>query len=248
MTTTPTTPRLFLQSVAFALFAAIIYFLINRFTGDKPGVYLVTFFDHSIPFTPSAVFGYALGFTFIFIPVLFFQHSAFLKKVLWGFILCTALAAVLYFVFPSRLPRHGVPTQEKFFYWCVALIYTLDRPVAAMPSLLALYGFLSAWTILPLSRRIGWGILAAGVIFSAAAVALRQQLTAHILLAALVAYAVFLGIIKPTLAINKKAIKESAVPLLTVGKRLALFYGIIILAAYLLFIIGVRFPLALPEN
>ncbi|MBV6493478.1 MAG: hypothetical protein LDLANPLL_01501 [Turneriella sp.] len=241
--------RNLIQALGIAIGSAALYFLLNHLTGNRPGMYWGTFFDHSIPFTPWAIFGYALGYVFVFVPFFLLADELLLKKIFLGFILCTILALLIFLVFPSRLPRHGIPTQENFFYWSIALIYVTDRPVAAIPSLLALHAFFASWCVFAFYRKIGIALFVASFLFAVSAVALREQVVLSIALSFAIATLIFFYLIRPLIK-NKNTAKihETNALIFALWKKIAILYGGIILVGFILFFVGVRFLPVLPEN
>ncbi len=241
------TQNFILGLIAMAV-AFPIYMVPNLVYADRPGMNLSIFIDTWMPFAPWTILGYALIYVFVFLPLFTIKDREILWRVILGFLACSVIAVPFFIFMPVRMPRPGIPTQESFFYWGVALNYVLDKPVNCFPSLHVANSVFAVACCMKLSRRVGlWGIVGAALI-CVSTMTLRQHFFADILAGAALALGCYFVVVHPLI---QRRLGEGA-ETLVFPPRTALWvlymYGIVVGTCLLLFAAGMRFQPVLPVN
>lgn len=241
--------RNILQGIAMFVFCCLIYVIPNRLMGDRPGVALMTSVDTLLPFWPASVLGWIVAVPLFLLPFVVIRQRALLVRAMWGYVICTLTIAAVYFAFPARVARPGIPTQENFFYWSVALTYILDNPVTCMPAMtttLAAFSTLSVWL---LSRPMGLVALVLNFVVGFSSLTLRQHFIADLLAGVLVAFAVYWLFMRPHVrrALAEVESGELLFPPKIASQLVYLYLGLIGFGL-LVFEAGVRYSPVLPTN
>jgi hypothetical protein len=237
-----------LLSGAVGLGIFLLYTVTNQLLDQRPGVSFGTFLDGGIPFMPWMILVYVLGYPVIFFPALVIRDRKLLWRVLSGFIICAVVALPFYFWLPVRVARPGIPTQESFFYWSLALQYILDKPGNSFPGLYLMQILLTVLCCFPLSPRLGWWSAAAATAIAFASLALRQHFFADLVAAGLIASMVFFFWVRPPLRAALDSKTENIRYPAGYALRYVLFCGALVTLAVLLFKAGLRFSPVLPVN
>jgi membrane-associated phospholipid phosphatase len=238
----------FILGLLGMVIAVPMYIIPNMIYGERPGISFGTFADNWLPFAPWTILGYALIYVFVFLPLFTVKDREILWRVIFGFLLCSLVALPFFIFLPVRVPRPGIPTQESFFYWGVALNYMLDKPVNCFPSLHVANAVFAVACCVKLSRRVGlWGMAGAAII-AVSTITLRQHFIADIVAGAALALLSYFTLVHPVI-IRRLA---EAGDTLTFPPQTALWvlymYGILIGICILLYAAGMRFQPVLPAN
>lgn len=240
--------RNLLLSLASALVLLAVYLTSNRLLAEREGFQLATFVEGGIPFLPWTILIYNCAFPALLFPALVIRRQELLNRILLGFAACTLVALVFFIWLPVRVPRPGIPTQENFFYWSTALLFTLDRPVNAFPALLPMYTAYAALSSLSLLRRLRWWLLAANLAIAFAALSLRQHTLADLCGGWILGGVAYFVVVRPALRRESASgAKDLAFP----EKNALRFFTLCVLPAavcILLFQLGLRFAPVLPVN
>lgn len=234
--------------LVFAI-ALLLYIVTNQLTGSRQGITFVTPVDAVIPFLPAAFFGFLLFFPLFLFPFLFISEAQAIRRIAWGVIICTVVVLAVFFALPTRVPRPGIPTQEKFLYWLVAFLYVCDNPVNCLPGFsltISIFVTFCTWSV---ARAAGWLCLGATAVVVVSGLLLRQHYLADVLASLIIGYMVFRFFARPAL----RNLRPASLALgIAAWQSLALRLGIAYLAlvglGLLLFEIGVRFNPVLPTN
>lgn len=238
----------FLLGLGAMVIAVPIYIIPNLIYGDRPGLNFGIFIDTWLPFAPWTILGYALIYVFVFLPLFTIKDREILFRVIGGFLLCSVIALPFFIFLPVRVPRPGIPMQEGFFYWGVALNYILDKPVNAFPSLHVANSVFAVACCLKLSRRVGlWGIVGA-VFIAVSTMTLRQHFFADIAAGAALAIAVYFFFVRPTILRRSAGNTDDLVFAPRTAMWVIYIYLILVGVALLLFLAGMRFQPVLPVN
>lgn len=238
----------FVLGLGAMLVAFPIYMVPNLAYGERPGINLAFFIDNWLPFAPWTILAYALIYVFVFLPLFTIKDREILWRVIFGFLLCSVIALPFFIFMPVRVPRPGIPTQESFFYWGVALNYILDKPVNGFPSLHVANAVFAVACCMKLSRRVAlWGIAGATLI-ALSTLTLRQHFFADIVAGAALALFCYFAVVHPVIRRKAAAGGEG----LAFAPRTALWvpylYALIVGVCFLLFSAGMRFQPVLPSN
>lgn len=106
--------------------------------------------DDMIPFMPMALWPYLSQFALLFCAIWFAPDNAQRTRTFYAMLLASAVASVIFIVFPTELPRQTVEGAG----W--KLLYTLDVPGNCFPSLHAALAALSAAALMRAGR--GWAV------------------------------------------------------------------------------------------
>lgn len=112
--------------------------------------------DLRIPFVPQAVYVYALAYTAVFFPVFVVGCPRLFRRTALAYVVTVSVALVVFSLIPvssaELRPNPADLNAAAFAGWGVRLLYTLDPPTNALPSLhvaLVWLAVLSAWKAWP---------------------------------------------------------------------------------------------------
>ncbi|MCS6972275.1 MAG: phosphatase PAP2 family protein [Turneriella sp.] len=239
----------FIITISVLLIVAGMYWVTNSIWADRPGISLAFALDHAIPFLPWTAPGYALYYAIIILPAFTIRQRQLLLRTLIGFVLMSLVALVFFALFPVRMARPGIPTQEYFFYWAAALTYILDQPVNCFPSLHAADAVFVAACTWVLSRRVGIAAAVAAGIVVLSTITLKQHYVADTAAGVLLGFATYYGLCHRKFHNMRGQMPSEN---LTYPPRTAFWvlrlYALMVLFFWLLFQSGLRFEPVLPNN
>ncbi len=125
-------------------------------TGHIPGLtaHAVPYLgiDRAIPLLPWTIFGYVSLYPLLLANLIYLvPHPQALRPVLNAVMLANLIAGTIFIVYRTQVTRP--PLQYTFGWQLLALIWGLDPPYNALPSLHTAYSVLIAWTHIKLRSR-----------------------------------------------------------------------------------------------
>jgi len=201
-----------------------------------------TFADAVLPFLPSSIFVYFLIFLVPPAAIIVLRKSTVLKRFLWLQVAMIIICIGAFIFLPMRVPRPGIPTQENFIYWLVALLYTLDRPIFAFPGMWFALSLNASLVLIRYRHRAAIAFLSATFVASIASMMLKQHVLADLVAGGLLSAAAYFFLLR-------KHIQPTNEPM-NIKKLLPVAYIFLaaLLLAYILFESGLRFEPVLPVN
>lgn len=172
--------KTYLLIILFAFLQLAVYKLIQRIPGE--GFVLETFLDPLIPFIPHFIIPYLLIFPLVVVPfALAWKKPKQLRKVVYAFLLATAIGEVIFTVFPTTMIRADVQPGD-IFNDLVLYTYSVDFPAKnAFPSFHVTVSTLATLLCLKLNRRVGLATLPLTVLIILATVFIKQHFAVDIL-------------------------------------------------------------------
>jgi membrane-associated phospholipid phosphatase len=118
---------------------AILFLGVNQWSAQRVSegarsFYPETAADTHIPFVPTLVFGYALYYVWIFLPVLLLRTRAQFYQVMIGFNLIQLPAILVFLLYPSQMTRPTVGGDD-IASQLVRFLYRMDPGFNLLPSL-----------------------------------------------------------------------------------------------------------------
>lgn len=203
--------------------------------------------DAWLPFVPQAIVVYALVPAVLLLPFLLILHRRTLFRFTVGILALALVVFLSSLFFPVHMPRPGIPTQENFSFWSVALLYTVDSPTRGFPSLLAALVVLSLSAVASLTRRLSYIATLTAFIIILSALVLSQQSLLAALTGSLLGLGVYFLWIRFAMRDYNGSTDKTDANLIQKSLGLALgLSAVIILFAFLLFSVGLRFSVLLP--
>jgi len=172
--------KTYLLIILFAFLQLAVYKLIQRIPGE--GFVLETFLDPLIPFIPHFIIPYLLIFPLVVVPfALAWKKPKQLRKVVYAFLLATAIGEGIFTVFPTTMIRADVQPGD-IFNDLVLYTYSVDFPAKnAFPSFHVTVSTLATLLCLKLNRRVGLATLPLTVLIILATVFIKQHFAVDIL-------------------------------------------------------------------
>lgn len=125
--------------VGLLVMFAILFLGVNEWSAQRVSDGARSFYpeiaaDAHIPFVPTLVFGYALYYVWIFLPVLLLRTRAHFYQVMIGYILIQLPAIVVFLLYPSQMTRPSVGGDD-IASLLVRFLYRMDPGFNLLPSL-----------------------------------------------------------------------------------------------------------------
>ncbi len=206
---------------------------------------MTTGWDAWVPFVPQAIVVYALVPAVLILPFMLIRNRRTLFRFTVGVLALALVVFLSSLFFPVHTPRPGIPTQENFSFWSVALLYTVDSPARGFPSLLAALVVLSLSAVGSLTRRVSYAATLTAVMIILSALVLSQQSLLAAISGSLLGLGVYLLWVRPAIRDSNGSADNTSHIQKSLRHALGLSAAIILLA-YLLFSVGLRFSVLLP--
>lgn len=125
--------------VGLLVMFAILFLGVNEWSAQRVSDGARSFYpeiaaDAHIPFVPTLVFGYALYYVWIFLPVVLLRTRAHFYQVMIGYILIQLPAIVVFLLYPSQMTRPSVGGDD-IASLLVRFLYRMDPGFNLLPSL-----------------------------------------------------------------------------------------------------------------
>lgn len=209
---------------------------------NRVGANFGFFADASLPFLPWSILFYAVQFVMPVVALRLIRNSLLIQRLVWAYLGIAIICAITVAFLPVRMPRPGIPTQENFFYWCVALLYVVDKPVHSFPNVWFALTSLGTAILIQQRLRVGLWFALFAVLGAAASLTIRQHSLADVaaggLLSGLIYFFAF-----------RRHVKAETQPLsIQTMIPVAYFLAIVFTVILVLFESGLRFDPVLPVN
>lgn len=155
------------------------------------GFLVTTWLDSFIPYISYFVVAYALYPVIAIIPfVLYWNDYRKYRVMALSFAAVLAIAIVIFMVFQTSATR-AVVQPTDLFNWGVSLVYSLDKPLNAFPSLHVAIPVIATLFIYLRSRRLGLCLLPVTVLVVMSTVFIKQHAVLDVIGGLVLAYIVF---------------------------------------------------------
>ena len=137
-----------------------------------------TIVDELIQFTPWTVWIYIISYVYLFAPFVVTKDKEEIDKFLYSFISLSTVSCLIFFFFPTTVPRHEfVVAPDTFFLTKMSLeiLRKLDVPFNCLPSLHVSTATLCYLFVARVKRQWHWGFLIMSVAISVSTMSTKQH-------------------------------------------------------------------------
>ena len=155
------------------------------------GVLVTTWLDSFIPFIPAFVVPYALYPIIGILPfVVFWKSYRKYKTVALSMVAVLAISIAVFLAFQTSITRVDFVVDD-LFTWGVSVVYSLDEPLNALPSLHVAIPVIATLFIYAENKRLGLCILPMTVLVALSTVFIKQHAILDVIAGMALALAVF---------------------------------------------------------
>ncbi len=166
--------RLFFCGV-LSFWFMFFYGVPNHFSPFSPLIVPETEFDHVVSFQPAMIWIYISTYVYMFVMYFLLKKEDNLNKVLYSYTATVFIGSVIFFFFPTEIPRLGYPLPDNLSpltRFAFESLRAIDNSTNAVPSLhvgLSVLGALVMWDETRLGGMLA-SIWAVAIIYSTMAV------------------------------------------------------------------------------
>ncbi|MBA3468369.1 MAG: inositol phosphorylceramide synthase [Herpetosiphonaceae bacterium] len=154
-----TGPRIWLAAlqgqwrlVALGVMSFVAYFGPGHIPGLTAHSVPYLAIDRTIPLLPWTIYGYISLYPLLLANLIYLvPHPPALRPLISAIILANLIAGTIFIVYRTQVTRP--PLQQTFGWQLLAVIWSIDPPYNALPSLHTAYSVLIAWTHIKLRSR-----------------------------------------------------------------------------------------------
>ena len=155
------------------------------------GVLVTTWLDSFIPFIPAFVVPYAVYPIIGILPfVVFWKDYGKYRTVALSMATVLAISIVIFMTFQTSVARADF-VADDLFTWGVSVVYSLDEPLNALPSLHVAIPVIATLFIYAEKRRLGLYILPVTILIALSTVFIKQHAILDLIAGLALALAVF---------------------------------------------------------
>ncbi len=138
--------------IAITVITQCVTYYAPKLLGSRPEHLLTSALDEAIPVIPCFVYIYVLAYLFWVANYawIYFSDASLCRRMLTADLLCKAVCALCFVLYPCTLLRPQAETLTGIGAWLLRLIYRIDTPTSLLPSM---HCHLSVLVSLPLFDR-----------------------------------------------------------------------------------------------